>query len=261
MPWSASSATPCRWSPGETDSERFFALITREIERTGEIGEGITAAARWVAGNLPLFAINLVLIDATDLWALRYPGTHELLVLQRAAGGAGGHRHLEHASARGSIRVRSGELIDRPAVVIATERMDEDAGWRALASGELLHGRRPAGDPPASWAPRRRTRSRSPTLTSAPAAPSVRRPHLPERDMSTSLIYRSPAIYELVMLALYRGEYRARLRVVAEHVPAGASVLELCPGPGALYQRHLRQRASPVHRGRRERALPRPPAA
>jgi predicted glutamine amidotransferase len=124
---------------GETDSERFFALITREIERTGEIGEGITAAARWVAGNLPLFAINLVLIDATDLWALRYPHTHDLLVLERAAGGAGGHRHLEHASARGSIRVRSGDLASRPAVVVATEPMDEDAGWRALASGELLH--------------------------------------------------------------------------------------------------------------------------
>jgi predicted glutamine amidotransferase len=124
---------------GETDSERFFALITREIERTGDVGEGITTAARWVAGNLPLFAINLVLIDATDLWALRYPDTHDLLVLQRAAGGAGGGRHLEHASARGSIRVRSGDLAWRPAVVVATERMDEDAGWQALASGELLH--------------------------------------------------------------------------------------------------------------------------
>jgi predicted glutamine amidotransferase len=124
---------------GETDSERFFALITREIERTGDVGEGITTAARWVAGNLPLFAINLVLIGATDLWALRYPDTHDLLVLQRAAGGAGGGRHLEHASARGSIRVRSGDLAWRPAVVVATERMDEDAGWQALASGELLH--------------------------------------------------------------------------------------------------------------------------
>jgi predicted glutamine amidotransferase len=124
---------------GETDSERFFALITREIERAGDVGEGITVAARWVADNLPLFALNLVLIDATDLWALRYPDTHDLLVLERAAGGAGGNRHLEHASARASIRVRSGDLASRPAVVVATERMDEDTGWRALASGELLH--------------------------------------------------------------------------------------------------------------------------
>jgi predicted glutamine amidotransferase len=124
---------------GDTDSERFFALITREIERAGDVGEGITVAARWVAANLPLFAINIVLIDAADLWALRYPDTHDLLVLERAAGGAGGNRHLEHASARASIRVRSGDLASRPAVVLATERMDEDAGWRAMESGELLH--------------------------------------------------------------------------------------------------------------------------
>ena len=59
---------------GETDSERWFALITREIRRTGtdDIGEGIAAAARWVAGNLPVRSINCVLITASDLWALRW---------------------------------------------------------------------------------------------------------------------------------------------------------------------------------------------
>ena len=124
---------------GETDSENFFALITREITRCGDVAEGITAAATWVAQQLPVFALNLVLIDATQLWALRYPDTHELHVLKRDAGGPAGARHLEHASARGSVRVRSGDLATRPAVVVASEPMDEDAGWRALAAGELLH--------------------------------------------------------------------------------------------------------------------------
>ena len=124
---------------GETDSERFFALITREARRTGDVGEGIAAAARWVAENLPLFAINLVLISAQELWALRYPDSHDLLVLERDAGGAGGDRHLEHSSPRGRIRVHSGDLADQPAVVVATEKMDEDPGWSPLASGELLH--------------------------------------------------------------------------------------------------------------------------
>ncbi len=124
---------------GDTDSERLFALITREAERTGDVAEAIAAAARWVAANLPVFAINLVLITPTDLWALRYPDTHDLFVLNREAGGASGDRHLEHSSARASIRVRSGELARRPAVVVATERMDEDTGWRPLHSGELLH--------------------------------------------------------------------------------------------------------------------------
>jgi predicted glutamine amidotransferase len=124
---------------GDTDSERFFALITREIERTGELGAGIVSAATWVAENLPVLSLNFILITGSQLWALRYPDMHELHVLERDPGGPSGRRHLEHASARGSIRVRSGDLADRPAVVVATERMDEDAGWRSLQSGELLH--------------------------------------------------------------------------------------------------------------------------
>jgi predicted glutamine amidotransferase len=124
---------------GETDSERYFALITQEIERTGDVGEGIVSAATWIAENLPVFALNCVLITPTDLWALRYPDVHELHVLERSAGGPHGNRHLEHASARGSIRVRSGDLARRPAVIVASEEMDEDPGWRALQSGELVH--------------------------------------------------------------------------------------------------------------------------
>jgi glutamine amidotransferase len=124
---------------GQTDSERYFALITREIEQTGDVGEGIVSAATWLAENLPVFAINCVLSTEADVWALRYPDVHELHVLQRAAGGPSAARHMEHASARGSIRVRSGDLASRPAVVVASEAMDEDAGWRELRSGELAH--------------------------------------------------------------------------------------------------------------------------
>ena len=141
---------------GDTDSERFFALITREIEQTGEIGAGIISAAAWVAEHLPVLSLNFILITGSELWALRYPDMHELHVLEREPGGPSGRRHLEHASARGSIRVRSGELLDRSAVVVATERMDEDAGWRSLQSGELVHVdadlqvriSRPLGRPP-----------------------------------------------------------------------------------------------------------------
>ncbi len=124
---------------GDTDSERYFALISREIERTGDVGEGIVSATRWVAAHLPVFALNIVLVTPDELWALRYPDVHELHVLERGPGGTSGNRHLEHASARGSIRVRSGDLAALPAVVVASEQMDEDPGWRALAPGELLH--------------------------------------------------------------------------------------------------------------------------
>jgi len=125
---------------GDTDSERFFALITKETEASGgAVGAGISAAARWIAAELPVYAMNLVLVAPGELWALRYPETHDLYVLERCAGGGSGDRRLDHSSAAGSIRVRSAAMADVPAVVVASERMDEDPGWRGLAAGELLH--------------------------------------------------------------------------------------------------------------------------
>ena len=61
--------------------------------------------------------------------------------------------------------------------------------------------------------------------------------------MSTSLVYRSAAGYELLMRVLYGRHYSDRMRAIADEVPAGSSVLELCCGPGTLYRRHLSTRA------------------
>ena len=125
---------------GETDSERYFALITRETRAAGgDVGRGITRAAQWVARELPVVSINLILVVAGELWALRYPDTDSLFVLERAPGGPSGGRHLEHASAAASVRVRSAELARASVVVVASERMDEDPGWRPVAPGLLIH--------------------------------------------------------------------------------------------------------------------------
>ncbi len=62
--------------------------------------------------------------------------------------------------------------------------------------------------------------------------------------MSTSLIYKNARGYELVMRALYGRHYVDRMRAVSEQVPEHSSVLELCCGPGTLYARFLKQRAS-----------------
>jgi SAM-dependent methyltransferase len=59
----------------------------------------------------------------------------------------------------------------------------------------------------------------------------------------TSLIYRHAAVYELLMRVLYGRHHAGRLRAVAQQIPPGATVLELCCGPGSLYVRHLRGRA------------------
>ena len=76
----------------------------------------------------------MVLTTNNQLWALRYPETHALYVLERTPGSG-----LEHSGTAGTIRVRSPDVGDNAAVVIASEPMDGDPAWRPLASGELLH--------------------------------------------------------------------------------------------------------------------------
>ena len=119
---------------GQTDSERMFALITAETARNGgDVGAGIVSAVSWIAQRLPVFALNLILVTPDDLWALRYPDTHELYVLDRTVS----PEPLEVRSKR--IRTRSDELSAQPAVVIASEPMDGETGWRLLDPGELVH--------------------------------------------------------------------------------------------------------------------------
>ena len=123
---------------GDTDSERMFALITSCTERHGgDVSAGIADAAAWLAANIPIYAINLILTTPDGLWALRYPETHELYVLEREAGGTHGSRPL-HASSD-TMRVHSEHLSRHPAVLLASEPLDEHPDWRLLDAGELLH--------------------------------------------------------------------------------------------------------------------------
>lgn len=125
---------------GDTDSERVFALITRETGRAdGDVTAGIRRATRWIARELPVYALNLVITTVDGVWALRYPDTHDLFVIERPAGGTHGRRHFEGTSASGRIHVRSADLAQSPAVIIASEQIDEHPGWRNLAPGELVH--------------------------------------------------------------------------------------------------------------------------
>lgn len=120
---------------GQTDSERVFALVTAETRRAGgDVEVGIRRAVGWVAQNLPVYAINILMSTATDLWALRYPDSHQLYVLDRTAReGASSELSTER------IRARSEQLSKVPSVVFASEPMDGESGWRLMESGELIH--------------------------------------------------------------------------------------------------------------------------
>ena len=41
----------------------------------------------WLAANVPIYAVNVLLSTATDMWALRYPEPNELYLLDRAQAG------------------------------------------------------------------------------------------------------------------------------------------------------------------------------
>ncbi len=60
--------------------------------------------------------------------------------------------------------------------------------------------------------------------------------------MKASVIYRNQTIYALLMRVLYGRHYADRYRAVAELIPAGSSVVDVCCGPPVLYGDHLRHK-------------------
>ena len=139
---------------GDTDSERYFALITQQIDaHGGDVAAGIAAAAGWIAERLPVSSLNTIVAVAGELWALRYPGQHALHIIERPAG-ASSLPSPDSPAARASGPATTGmharsttssvhapELHMLPSVVVASEELDGEHGWRMLASGELVHVR------------------------------------------------------------------------------------------------------------------------
>jgi SAM-dependent methyltransferase len=60
--------------------------------------------------------------------------------------------------------------------------------------------------------------------------------------LGTSLVYRSATLYDLAMRLLYGPHHADRDRAIAALIPDGASVVDLCCGPGFLYERQLRRK-------------------
>ncbi|MCC3292223.1 MULTISPECIES: class II glutamine amidotransferase [unclassified Arthrobacter] len=121
---------------GQTDSERVFALITGAARvNGGDVSAAIASTLTWIAQNLRLYAVNIILTTATELWAVRYPDTHPLYVLQQGARGPVG----EKRSSRISVHSDQIREENRPEVLVATEKMDANPNWRLLDSGEMLH--------------------------------------------------------------------------------------------------------------------------
>ena len=125
---------------GDTDSERLFALITLRIrEAQGDVRAGLTASIREVVSDFELYSINFVLAELGHFWAFRYPEHNPLHLHRRQPGGPSGAAQLDQASATGDLRLHSDDGAAAALVVIASERISDEAGWEEIGPGELVH--------------------------------------------------------------------------------------------------------------------------
>jgi glutamine amidotransferase len=124
---------------GETDTERFFALITLAIREAGDVRTGLTTAIREVVAEYELYSLNFVLGELDHIWAFRYPEHNPLHIHQRRPGGPSGDAQLDHADAAGTLRLHSEDAAEVPLVVIASERISDEQGWEEVGVGELVH--------------------------------------------------------------------------------------------------------------------------
>ena len=77
--------------------------------------------------------MNILLATPDELWALRYPETHDLLWLDEREAQA-----PEHVDRR--RRLRYGVDVPAPGIGVASEAMGgRRAAWTPLGPGELLH--------------------------------------------------------------------------------------------------------------------------
>lgn len=60
--------------------------------------------------------------------------------------------------------------------------------------------------------------------------------------VAASLIYRNRSAYNIVMRALYGRHYAARFRAIADLIPDGAAVVDLCCGTATLFTHYLREK-------------------
>jgi SAM-dependent methyltransferase len=61
--------------------------------------------------------------------------------------------------------------------------------------------------------------------------------------VATKLIYRNGTLYDFIIRLLYGRHYATHYAVIADLIPAGASVLDLCCGSAALYHHYLRAKS------------------
>ena len=119
---------------GDTDSERYFALLRRRIREASDTLTGIRQAVHWIKENCTYTSLNFLLADGDSLYALRLPSKEGLFL-----------RHLEaEEDFRGlsSYGTRTEGRYSLGAVLFASEVLDPSPSWSELKPSTLTVARR-----------------------------------------------------------------------------------------------------------------------
>ena len=119
---------------GETDSERYFALLHHHIGEARDTITGIQTTIDWIKENCTYTSLNFLLADGDSLYALRLPGKEELFLRRLEA-----EEDLQGLSTYGT---RTEGHVPQGAILFASERIDTAPSWRELEPGTLAVARR-----------------------------------------------------------------------------------------------------------------------
>jgi glutamine amidotransferase len=122
---------------GDTDSERFAALLASELEKSGgDEVEAYRRTAAYLSDHHPMTSITSITMGKDgDLYALRYPENRSLF--WKRVG-------VRDATRGHSLIVPFSERRQRAVTVFASRPLDATEGWQELPPGKLLRVR--AGD-------------------------------------------------------------------------------------------------------------------
>jgi predicted glutamine amidotransferase len=118
---------------GDTDSERYLALLHHYIGEARDTITGIQKSVDWIKKNCTYTSLNFLLADGDSLYALRLP-SKEGLHLRRL-------EPEEDLRGLSSYGTRTEGHVPQGAILFASERIDPAPSWRELEPGTLAVAR------------------------------------------------------------------------------------------------------------------------
>lgn len=114
---------------GDTDSERYFAILRHHVWEASDNLAGIQRTVAWISENCDYTSLNFLLADGESLYALRSVGNEDLWIRRLEAG--------EDLLGPSSYGTRAETSLGHGAVLFASEKLDHAPSWEKLEPGTL----------------------------------------------------------------------------------------------------------------------------